>query len=225
MLFCRMQKNEIFWPWVIKMKIKTTSCFALLKRYGLCGFLRLFFDLILTKIYFPGARILRRPFFIRGKNSVIIGKGFTSGVGLRIDAFSLTEAKIVQIGENVEVNDYVHIGAVCSVKIGNNVLIASRVFISDHSHGDYSGAEQSSPDESPSDREICARPVEIEDNVWIGEGVAILPGVKIGRGAIIGANSVVTCSVPPETIFAGIPARKIKEFDRKIGKWIKVQAK
>lgn len=203
------------------MKVKTSSGISLFRRYGLLGFARLIFDVGLTKVCFPGARIIRSPFYIRGKSNILFGRSFTAGVGLRIDAFSEGKDKVVQIGDHVEVNDYVHIAAVKSVKIGNHVLIASKVFISDHNHGSYGGDHHSSPDEIPSERDIVASPVEIEDNVWIGEGVAILPGVKIGRGAIIGANSVVNCSVPPETIFAGIPARKIKEFCRDQGKWVK----
>lgn len=202
------------------MSLKTTNPALMFKRYGFWGFLRLIVDLVVTKFSFPNARIIRRPFYIRGMDHISIGRGFTSGVGLRIDAFSSEKKKVIRIGENVEVNDYVHIGAIDSVVLGNNVLIASKVFISDHNHGSYSGEEQNSPDERPSDRKICSNPVELEDNVWIGEGVAILPGVRIGRGAIVGSNSVVTRSIPPETIWAGNPARQIKAFDRQTCKWV-----
>jgi acetyltransferase-like isoleucine patch superfamily enzyme len=53
--------------------------------------------------------------------------------------------------------------------------------------------------------------VSIEDDVWIGSGVALLPGVVVGKGAVIGANSVVTKDVPPYEIWAGSPARRIRE--------------
>jgi acetyltransferase-like isoleucine patch superfamily enzyme len=53
------------------------------------------------------------------------------------------------------------------------------------------------------------RPVQIDDDCWIGSGAAILPGVRIGRGAIIGANAVVTSDVPPYEIHGGNPNRKI----------------
>lgn len=54
-------------------------------------------------------------------------------------------------------------------------------------------------------------PVTIEDNVWIGANVTILPGVVVGRGSVIAAGSVVTKSVPPNSLVAGVPAKVIKE--------------
>ena len=204
------------------MTKRAKSIGELLSRYGWQGTARLAIDLLVTRLFLPGARIIRRPYYIRGSKNIELGRGFTAGVGMRLDAFFDGNEKILTIGENVEVNDYVHIAAVKSVKIGSNVLIASKVFISDHNHGEYAGDQQSSPEIPPAAREIVAAPVVIEDNVWIGEGVAILPGVTIGRGAIIGANSVVTGNVEPACIYAGAPAKKIKVFDAAAGKWIKV---
>lgn len=203
------------------MTKRARSIGELLSRYGWQGTARLAIDLLATRLFLPGARIVRRPYYIRGARNIELGRGFTAGVGMRLDAFFDGNEKILTIGENVEINDYVHIAAVKSVKIGSNVLIASKVFISDHNHGDYTGEQQSSPEIPPAAREIVASPVVIEDNVWIGEGVAILPGVTIGRGAIIGANSVVTGNVEPACIYAGSPAKKIKFFDAVAGKWIK----
>lgn len=56
-------------------------------------------------------------------------------------------------------------------------------------------------------------PVVIESDAWIGEGACIMPGVRIGRGAVIGANAVVTRDVAPHSIVAGTPARLIKQVD------------
>lgn len=136
--------------------------------------------------------------------------GLTTGVGLRVDVLGEPQTKKLFIGRNVQLNDYVHIGAAQSITIGNNVLIASRVFITDHNHGSYGGAIQSSPDEIQIDRPLSTSAVVIEDNVWIGEGVTILPGVTIGRNSIIGGGTVVTKSVPANAIVAGIPQKIIK---------------
>lgn len=115
------------------------------------------------------------------------------------------------MGRNCKINDRVHISAHESIVIGDNVLMASNIFISDNSHGSY-GADPSLPDIAPDDREIVTKPVRIGDNVWIGEGAAVMPGVTVGSGVIIGANAVVTHNVPDNTIVAGAPAKPIKQF-------------
>jgi lipopolysaccharide O-acetyltransferase len=127
---------------------------------------------------------------------------------------------ILKFGRNVQINDFVHIGAIESVTIKDNVLIASRVFISDHNHGCYSGSSQhSDPESVPIERPLSSSPVVIEENVWIGESVSILPGVTIGKGAVIGAQSVVTGNIPPFCIAAGVPARVLKSYDFSSGRW------
>ena len=68
----------------------------------------------------------------------------------------------------------------------------------------------------PEGQEICrtyALPVRIEDGVWIGGGVVILPGVTIGRNSVIGAGSVVTRSIPANCVAVGNPCRVIKQID------------
>jgi lipopolysaccharide O-acetyltransferase len=114
----------------------------------------------------------------------------------------------------------VHIGAIDCVRIGNDVLIASCVFIADHNHGGFEGEDPAdSPDVAPSDRPLKSRPVVIGDKVWIGEGVCILPGVTIGRGSVIGAGAVVTRDVPAECVAVGNPARVVKRYDRQAQQW------
>lgn len=121
---------------------------------------------------------------------------------------------VLLFGDNVQINDFVHIAATEKVEIGNNVLIASKVFISDICHGEYTDIENvSDPNEHPNNRKLSAKPVIIHDDVWIGEIVSILPGVEIGKGSIIGANSVVTKSIPDYSIAAGNPAKVIKQYN------------
>jgi len=59
-----------------------------------------------------------------------------------------------------------------------------------------------------------AKPIVIEDNVWLGGGAILLPGVRIGRNAVVGAGAVVTRSVPANTVVAGNPARVIREIEQ-----------
>jgi serine acetyltransferase len=196
----------------------------MIKRYGVIGCLRLLVSLIYTKIFFRNARLIRLPFDIRNRRNIKLGKGFTTGVGCRLEAYPVDESRVLCIGENVQINDYVHISAMENVTIGNNVLIASKVFISDLNHGNYKGKESDSPLSVPNSRKLSTDPVIIKDNVWIGEGVCIMAGVTIGVGCVIGASSVVTKNIPDYSIAVGSPARVIKQFDFTKNEWLFVKA-
>ncbi len=162
---------------------------------------------------------------LRGLKHIQIGKNFSTGRMLWLEAVlshgSRTYCPQIVIKNDVAVNDFVHIAATKYVEIGNGVLIASRVFIADHSHGSYSNSEHSSPMDPPNLRPVtdCDR-VVIEDNVWIGEGVAILAGSHIGQGSVVGANAVVKGHIPPFSIAVGNPACIVKQFDFNLGKWM-----
>lgn len=190
------------------------------RRYGLIGSWRLLGDILFTRLAFPSARLVRRPVYIRGRRQMDLGRGLTTGVGLRIDVFSDSQGPVVRIGCNVQVNDYVHIAAIAGVTIGADTLIASKVFITDHDHGDYRAAGQASaPSVAPIDRPLTARPVHIGKRVWLGENVCVLPGVSIGDGSVIGAGSVVTRDIPANSVAVGSPARVIKYYDSATGIW------
>lgn len=182
-------------------------------------------DVALTRLCYPNARLMRRPIHIRGKRWILLGRRFTCGRGLRMDALgtSSTAVPLIRIGSDVAMNDYVHIGAVESVTIGDRVLIASKVFISDHDHGSYGkGGIHSDPRVPPGKRELSASPVVIEDDVWLGEYVSVLAGVRIGAGSIIGTLSTVTRDIPPYCIAVGSPARVIKTYNFANGMWERV---
>lgn len=89
------------------------------------------------------------------------------------------------------------------VFIGNNVDIAQDVYIWSEQH-DYNSPDYSS---------VC-KPVIIEDYVWLASRVTILPGVKIGRGAVVASGAVVTKDVPSLAIVAGVPARIIGQRNK-----------
>ena len=175
-------------------------------------------------MFYSKSRLIRFPFDIRNKSSIDLGIGLTTGVGCRIEAFPRVKEDIVlQFGKNVQMNDYVHITAMESVKIGNNVLLASKIYISDCSHGSYCGNENDShPNTTPADRPLFVKAVHIEDNVWLGEFVSVLSGVTIGKGTIVGANSVVSKSLPSYVIAVGTPAKPVKKFNFETSRWEKL---
>lgn len=199
----------------------------MIRRYGFLGSMRLLISLIYTKIFFQNARLIRLPIDIRNKKYIKIGDNLTAGFGCRIEAYPQKNdiIKVLQFGRNVEINDYVHIAAGEKIIIGDNVLIASKVFISDINHGNYKGDNPDSPNSTPNSRKLSTNPVNIKDNVWIGEGACIMSGVTIGYGSIIGALSVVTKDIPDYSIAVGSPAKVVKEYDFNKNKWISLQNK
>lgn len=192
----------------------------MIKRYGLLGVFKIMSSYLYTKFFYKQARLIRLPFDIRNSWGISIGENFTSGVGCRLEAYPRGKNKVLFIGEGVQMNDYVHITAMENVSIGNNVLMASKIYISDCSHGSYGGTnDDSSPIQNPIDRPMHTKPVIISDNVWLGEFVSILPGVTIGKGTIVGANSVVSRSLPDYVIAVGSPAKPIKQFNFSTQRW------
>ena len=207
---------------MIKLLIFTKSC--MISNYSLFDYFKLAFWVIRTKIISKKARLIRFPFDLRGLKYINFGTNLTTGVGCRIEAYPKFNKKVLLFGDNVQLNDYVHITAIEHVSIGNNVLMASKIYISDCSHGSYNGDENdSNPNSIPANRPLFSKPVTIHDNVWLGEFVSVLPGVSIGQGTIVGANSVVSKSLPEYVIAVGTPAKPIKKFNFANQKWEKIK--
>ena len=119
----------------------------------------------------------------------------------------LEPAGRIVIGANSWISRDGHLQSAGQIQIGQDVLIGEFVSIRDTTHG------YQDPDLLIKEQADVSSSVVIEDGVWIGRGCLIQgkpPGVIIGRGAIIGANSVVAGSVPAMEIWAGAPARLIK---------------
>lgn len=144
-----------------------------------------------------------------------IGEDFTAGNRLKIDAIDYYGNKNftpeIIIGKNVTITNDVHIGAIGKIVVGDGCLLASKVYISDHSHGNIT---RESLEIRPVDRPLTSKgDVIIGKNVWIGEGASVLPNVIIGDNCIVGTNAVVTKSIPQNCIVAGVPAKVIKNFN------------
>ena len=133
-----------------------------------------------------------------------------------------------EYGKNIFVGNKVIINMNCTfvdnnrIEIGNNVLIASNVQIYTATHStNVQERTMQNWDESKAICNTFALPIKIEDNVWIGGGAIILPGVTIGRNSVIGAGSVVTRSIPADCVAVGNPCRVIKHMDNRTGLKIK----
>jgi acetyltransferase-like isoleucine patch superfamily enzyme len=130
------------------------------------------------------------PLYLHGGKYITLGDNFGADHRLRLDAWDefLGDKFTPEIvfGNNVFIQKDCHIGATNKIIVGNNVLLASKVYITDHYHGEINIEALRLP---PSQRKLFSKgPVIIEDNVWLGEGVVVLPNVTIGENSIIGAN-------------------------------------
>ncbi|MBQ7424261.1 MAG: acyltransferase [Prevotella sp.] len=145
---------------------------------------------------------------LQGLNRITIGSRTYIASGVQLTAWSRhngnTYQPEIKIGNHCTIRENAHITAINSITIGDNLLTGTNVYISDNSHGQTSLEHMMQP---PSDRPLYSKgPVVIGNNVWLGNNVCILPGVTIGDGAIIAANSVVTKDVPAYSLAAGAPA-------------------
>ena len=214
----------------IKPNAEINKHIRFLKQRGVLKFI--YFGLrksffIFYKYYFKKCEkiFIAGSFQITGKKHIEIGS-FSAGSRIRIDAIKVFEKQsfkpIIVIANNVVVNNDFHLACTGSIFIGNNVLIGSNVFITDHDHGIYSTniSETSSPHEPPALRKLTSNGyVNIGDNVFIGEYVSILKNVTIGQGAVLGAHSLVTKSIPDYSLAVGNPAKVIKYYNFKTNRW------
>lgn len=139
--------------------------------------------------------------------------GVTIGKGSRIHMWcGFYDPSNVVIGEDTIIGDHAFLDGRARLRIGNHVAFASSVMVYNAQHNI----------DDPNFTAI-EKPVVIEDYVFIGPRAIILPGVTIGRGAVVAAGAVVTKDVPPGTVVGGVPAREIrkrnvKEFSYRLGR-------
>lgn len=182
-----------------------------------CG---MFYSFIWTRIFFPKALLIRHPFYRRGKrSSIVISKGTVTGRNCRFETYNSGR---ISIGKRCHLGDYVRVTCSNSVQIGDDCFFASKVLVTDSSHGNYSSEPFTSPSVPPNDRPLIYSSTKIGNNVWLGENVVVLPGVNIGDGCVIGANAVVSKDIPPNTIAGGIPAKPLKRWNPETASWEKI---
>ncbi|MBR4448538.1 MAG: sugar O-acetyltransferase [Methanobrevibacter sp.] len=117
--------------------------------------------------------------------------------------FNTDFGKNIHIGENVFINSGCKMQDQGGIYIGNNVLIGHNACLLTLNH-----------DMDPENRaDMHPKPIFIEDKAWLGSNVTVLPGVRIGEGAVVAAGAVVTKDVPANSVVGGVPARIIKKIE------------
>lgn len=170
--------------------------------------MRSFIPKTITKIFLTVKKVKygKKPRFSYGlpilvnDGEMVIGSKFNCIVmkQARVQITIARNAKLT-IGDDFFMNQGASITCTKSITIGNNVRI-----------GDFAAILDSNLHEVEQGKGIKSAPVVIEDTVWIARGAVILPGVHIGRGSVISANSVLSESVPPNSLVIGNPAKVVK---------------
>jgi acetyltransferase-like isoleucine patch superfamily enzyme len=157
---------------------------------------------------------IKNPLKLNGKRQIFMGDHVV------VSDLSWLEANNkntrLSIGDGSCIGNFNHIYCLNEIAIGKKVLTADKVYITDNSHH-YEDTETPIIDQliKPLQK------VHIGDGAWIGENVCII-GASVGKGSVIGANSVVTKDIPDYSIAVGSPAIVIKQFDSETKKWKKV---
>lgn len=192
------------------------------KTYNILLLKRKIYNFVFTKLYscffsqFGEHSLIGSNSTFLGAKRISIGKYTKIGRYAVITAWGKINKEIfnprIVIGDNCSIGEFVHISAINSITIGNNVLMGRRVTITDNSHGmNLSRSEMQIP---PNQRKLYSKGrVIIDDNVWIGDKATILAGVRIGFASIVGANAVVTKDVPAYSIVGGIPAKVLRTIE------------
>lgn len=146
---------------------------------------------------------------LESPNQISIGKNVGIRGYARLETYGPKSDKPkMVIGDNTSIQHFFQCSALKSVKIGKDVLIASRVIIIDNDH-------RFDDPKLPASRcpDCIVEPVVIEDGVWLGQGSVVLKGVTIGERSVVAANAVVTKDVPPYSIIGGVPAKIIGRIE------------
>ncbi|MBV7598799.1 acyltransferase [Aeromonas sp. sia0103] len=159
---------------------------------------------------------------ILGEKHISVGDNCTFRNGLRLEVIDPQETVVIKIGNNVNIEQNVHIIGRGAISIGNYVSLTAGCSIVDVVH----------PLQSPSSDKSYASIIEdkrydvsIGDYTMIGIGAHISPGVKIGKGCVIGAHAVVTRDIPDYCVCAGVPAKIIRKYNQEKDAWEASDAK
>ena len=157
---------------------------------------------------FGSSSVIQLPVRLKNEHRIAIGSGVFVGAGAWLQVLDGESDDVaIVIGDESSFSGGCVLSAASSIRLGRDVGLARNVYIADHTHA------YDDPTRSVDDQGITQiQPVEIGDGAWLGENAFVMPGVSIGKHAVVSANSVVTRDVPDYTVVAGQPARVVRRF-------------
>lgn len=155
-------------------------------------------------ICFPHTALMNERFIQIGEGTMI-GPNIALSAGMAPGQECITDP-VVSIGDRCLIGRGSSIVGHLSIVIGDDVWTGPHVYITDQNHG------YDDPDLPISKQHQPEREVTIGDGSWLGTGTVVLPGARIGRNVVIGANSVVSGSIPDHSVAVGAPARVIRQI-------------
>ncbi|MEV4883001.1 acyltransferase [Chitinophaga ginsengisegetis] len=174
-----------------------------------------FYKLTLGSLHVRGR--IYSPLKIAGRRNIHIGKCVYINYRVWLEASPInkdTDCRL-EIGDGCNIGNFNHIFVTRSVILGKNVLTADKVYISDcgHEYTDVSLPILHQPVKQ-------LRNVIIGDGAWLGENVCVI-GASVGKGSVVGANSVVTRDIPDFSVAVGSPAKVVKRYSFEKKEWLK----
>lgn len=155
-------------------------------------------------ICFPVNAIFNEQYIEIGAGTML-GPQISLSAGM-VPGQQMVSQPVVSIGDRCLIGKGSGIVGHLQITIGDDVWTGHHVYITDQNHG------YADPDLPISKQVMPERPVSIGDGSWLGHGTVVLPGATIGRHVVIGANSVVTGTIPDNCVAAGVPARVIRSI-------------
>lgn len=166
------------------------------------------------KTFIPSSTKLEKPENIQIGSNVYIGRM----TWLAANPLTGKGKCTLNIGNGTYIGNFAHVYCTSNITIGNKVLFADRVYISDNLHS-YKDIETPIIDQSIQQiDEVC-----IGDGAWVGENACII-GASVGKNSTIGANSVVLKSIPDYCVAVGTPAKIVKRYSFEQKAWLSTDA-
>ena len=169
--------------------------------------------LFLTKVETPapGLRLESGMPLVMGKLRIRLGRDVRLSGASTLTGRPSSADPVLEVGDNCDIGWQNTIAVGTRIRLGDNVRLAGRVFLAGYPGHPIDAADRAAGLPCTADQ---IGDIILEDDVWLGTGVTVLAGVRIGRGTVVGAGSVVTRDLPAGVVAVGVPARAVRSIAR-----------